>query len=180
MFNLQCINNAFHHFVKIIIYPSSWEWVNERGLLFLFYFILFYFILFYFILFYFIYIYLFLIETEHKWGRGRERRRHRIQSRLQAPSCQHRAQRGAWTHKPWDHDLNQSCMLNWLSHQGAPRGLLFLKDLFCAHVLWDLHMLFYFIFTKKKYVKYYTNFQMKKQRYHSLAPIRCLDPQVVF
>ena len=37
--------------------------------------------------------------TEHEWGRGRERERererhthtHRIPSRLQAPSCQHRA-----------------------------------------------------------------------------------------
>ena len=27
-------------------------------------------------------------ETEHEWGKGRERGRHRIQSRLQALSCQ--------------------------------------------------------------------------------------------
>ena len=32
----------------------------------------------------------FLRETEHEQGRGRERGRHRIQSRLQAPSSQHR------------------------------------------------------------------------------------------
>uniref|UniRef100_A0ABI7WL56 C2 domain-containing protein n=1 Tax=Felis catus TaxID=9685 RepID=A0ABI7WL56_FELCA len=31
------------------------------------------------------------IETEHEWGRGRERRRHRIGSRLQALSHQPRA-----------------------------------------------------------------------------------------
>ena len=30
-------------------------------------------------------------ETEHELGRGRETGRHRIQSRLQALSCQHRA-----------------------------------------------------------------------------------------
>ena len=39
-------------------------------------------------------------ERAHKKGRGRERGRHRILSRLQALSCQHRAQRGAQTHKP--------------------------------------------------------------------------------
>ena len=33
---------------------------------------------------------------------------------------QQRAWCGAPTHKPWDHDLNQSQMLNWLSHPGAP------------------------------------------------------------
>ena len=50
-------------------------------------------------------------------GEGqRERGRHRIGSRLQALRCQHRAQRGAWTHKQWDHDL----MLNQLSHAGTP------------------------------------------------------------
>ena len=51
---------------------------------------------------------LFIFETERdtecKRGRGRDRETHRIQSRLQAPSCQHRAQRGADNHKPWDHD----------------------------------------------------------------------------
>ena len=36
------------------------------------------------------------------------------------PSCQHRAGRGARTHKLQDHDLSQSLMLNWLSHPGAP------------------------------------------------------------
>ena len=58
-------------------------------------------------------------ETECKWGRGRERRRHRIWSRLQAPSCQHRARRGAPTHKPWDGDLSRSWTLNWLSSPGS-------------------------------------------------------------
>ena len=58
-------------------------------------------------------------DTEHKLGRGRERR-HRIWSRLQAPSCQHRAWRRARTHKLWDRDLSQSRMLNRLSHPGAP------------------------------------------------------------
>ena len=49
-------------------------------------------------LFFFFNVYLFLSETEHEWGRGRERGRHRIRSGLQALSCQHRARRGAQTH----------------------------------------------------------------------------------
>ena len=54
----------------------------------------------------------------------RERRRHRIWSRLQALSCQHRAQCGAWTHELWDHDLRWRQTLNQLSHSGTP-GLSF-------------------------------------------------------
>ena len=60
-------------------------------------------------------------ETEREQGRGRERRRHRVRSRLQAPSCQHRARRGARTHELRDHDLSGSRTLNRLSHPGAPR-----------------------------------------------------------
>ena len=45
------------------------------------------------------YFLMFISETEHKWVRGRERGRHRIRSRLQILSCQHRAQRGARTHE---------------------------------------------------------------------------------
>ena len=79
-----------------------------------------------------VYIYLFILifflmfiferererETEHEWRRGRERGRHRIQSRLQALSCQHRTRRGAGTHQPRDHDLSWSQMPNRLSHPG--------------------------------------------------------------
>ena len=54
-------------------------------------------------------------ESEHEQGRGRGRGRHRIPSRLQALSCQHRA-----PCRPWDHDLSRSQMLNRLSHPGAP------------------------------------------------------------
>ena len=60
-------------------------------------------------------------ERQSKWGRGREWRRRRIWSRLQALSCQHRAWRGTQTHEPWDRDLSRSRMLNQLSHPGAPR-----------------------------------------------------------
>ena len=35
-------------------------------------------------------IYFWKTETKREWGRGRERGKHRIWSRLQAPSCQHR------------------------------------------------------------------------------------------
>ena len=58
-------------------------------------------------------------QTECKHDRGRERGRHRIRSRLQVLSCQHKAQRKALTHEPWDHDLSPSQMLNRLSHPGA-------------------------------------------------------------
>uniref|UniRef100_A0ABI7YRJ0 Lipocalin/cytosolic fatty-acid binding domain-containing protein n=1 Tax=Felis catus TaxID=9685 RepID=A0ABI7YRJ0_FELCA len=44
-------------------------------------------------------------ETEHERGRVRERGRHRIGNRLQAPSHQPRARRGARTHGPRDRDL---------------------------------------------------------------------------
>ena len=59
-------------------------------------------------------------ETECKQGRGRERGRHRNPSMFQVPSHPHRAQCGARTHKPQDHDLSQIRMLNRLSHPGAP------------------------------------------------------------
>ena len=52
--------------------------------------------------------------------RQRERGRHGIWSKLQALNWQHRAQRGARTHRPWDHDLSRSRALNQLSHPGAP------------------------------------------------------------
>ena len=53
------------------------------------------------------FIYFWETETEHKWGRSKERGRHRIRSRLQALSCQHRAQCGARTHEARDHDLGE-------------------------------------------------------------------------
>ena len=61
-------------------------------------------------------------ERDRAWmGEGqRERGRHRIQNRLQALSCQHRAWRGARTHESWDHGLSWSRTLNRLSHPGAP------------------------------------------------------------
>ena len=68
---------------------------------------------------FFILFYLFLRETKYELGRCRERGRHRIRSRLQALSCQHRAWRRARTHGLWDHDLNRSQSPNQLSHPGA-------------------------------------------------------------
>ena len=54
--------------------------------------------------------------TDQQPSNQRERGRYRIQSRLQALSCQHRAWCGAWTHQPWDHDLSRSQTLTQLSH----------------------------------------------------------------
>ena len=82
-----------------------------------------------FILYTFIFIFNFLMfiswETQCEWGRGRERGRNRIQSRLQVPSCQHRARRGAWTHELWHHDLNRSRTLTGRATQ-APLFYIFL------------------------------------------------------
>ena len=99
---------------------------------FLFYFILFYFILFYFILFILFFKCLLLKERDRMcMGEGqRERGRHKIQSRVQALSCQHRAQHGSWTHELWDHDLSWGQTLNRLSHPGVPE-LYILKEKFC-------------------------------------------------
>ena len=66
-------------------------------------------------------------ERESKQGRGRERGRHRVWSRLQALSCQHRAQEGARTHRLWDLDLSWRQMLNPLSHPGAPSLILLIE-----------------------------------------------------
>ena len=60
---------------------------------------------------------------------GAERERHRIRSRLPDLSYQHRAQRGARTQGPQDHDLSQSQPLNRLSHLDAPKLLTYLHTL---------------------------------------------------
>ena len=76
-------------------------------------------------------VYLFLRqrETEHEWGKGRERGGHRIWSRLQALSRQHRARHGARTHRPRDRDLSRSWTLNGLSHPGTPeKKLMFILE----------------------------------------------------
>ena len=81
----------------------------------------------------FFYVCLFLRESTSRGGA--ERGRHRIWSRLHALSCQHRAHRGALTHKSWDHDLSWSWTLNPLSHPGALAPLLplfFLRWCFSA------------------------------------------------
>ena len=75
-------------------------------------------------------------ETAHEWGRGRERGRHRTQSRLQALSCQHRAPWGAWTHERWDHDLSWSRSPNRMSHPGTPPGNNFLSDVYVCIYLY--------------------------------------------
>lgn len=46
----------------------------------------------------------------------------------------------------------------WTNEEGPQ----FFKHLFCAHVLLALHMFSYVIFTPKTWVKWFTNFQLKK------------------
>ena len=72
-------------------------------------------------------------------GRGRERGRHRIWSRLQVLRCQHGARLGARTHKPGDHDLSRLKRLNRLSHPGLPE-----KSRFRFHCSFKWDCLFYF------------------------------------
>ena len=70
--------------------------------------------------FFFFNVYQFLREREreYKWGRSREGG---TEEPRQALHQQRRAQHGARAHKPRDHDLSLSRMLNWLSHPGVPR-----------------------------------------------------------
>ena len=88
-------------------------------------------------LFYFFFnVYLFLgqRETEHEQARGRERGRHRIGSRLQAPSHQPRARRGARTHRPRDRDLAEVGRLTDCATQ-APPSVCLLKRNTCSCLL---------------------------------------------
>ena len=79
------------------------------------------------IFFFNVYLFLRQRETQHEQGRGRERGKHRIWSRLQALSCQHRARRGARAHGWQDRDLSRSWPLNRLSHPGTPRARLSMR-----------------------------------------------------
>ena len=73
------------------------------------------------------FLFIFEGERDRAWAgeEQRERGRHRIWSRLQAPSHQPRAGRGARTHELGDHDLSRSRTLSRLSHPGAPPLTLF-------------------------------------------------------
>ena len=57
-------------------------------------------------------------------GGQRKRGRHRIWSRFQDLSCQHRARRRVQTHGPGDRDLSWSQTLNQLSHPRTPHWTL--------------------------------------------------------
>ena len=85
-------------------------------------------------LFSFFLMFIYFWETDRIWaGEGqRERGRHRTWSRLQALSCQHRAQGRARTHMLWDHDLSQSWTLNRLSHPAAPGASGFFRLELCT------------------------------------------------
>ena len=95
-----------------------WLWENVDR----FFFNLFWsYFLFLFLFTYFFNIYFLRVRERQSTSRaGAERGRHRIGSRLQALSCQHRARHGARIHKVWDPDPSQSWSLNRLSHPGAP------------------------------------------------------------
>ena len=69
-------------------------------------------------------VYLFF-ERQSTSGKGaaREGDTQREGDRLQALSCQHRAWRGAQTHKPRGHDLSWSQTPNQLSYPGTPNDI---------------------------------------------------------
>ena len=66
-------------------------------------------------------------DSTGREGAERKRERDRVQSRLQAPSCRHRARRGARTHQLCDQDLSRSQTPHRLSHPGAPSNLCILN-----------------------------------------------------
>ena len=53
-------------------------------------------------------------------GEGQREQETQNLKQFQAPSCWHRAQRGAQTHELRDHNLSGSWVLNQLSHPGTP------------------------------------------------------------
>ena len=69
-----------------------------------------------------LFVFVYFFEREHSCEQGRGRGTEDLKRALCWPQ---RAQCGAQTHKPWDHDLSLCRMLNWLNHPGAP-GLKFL------------------------------------------------------
>ena len=76
-------------------------------------------------LFFFFNLFLGQRETEHERGRGRERGRRRIGNRLQAPSHQPRAWRGARTPGPRDRDLAEVGRLTDCATQAPPDSHLY-------------------------------------------------------
>ena len=70
------------------------------------------------------FIYFWDREKQSMNGGGSERGTHRIWSRLQALSSQHRARCRSQTYGLWVHDLSRSRMLHQPSHPGAPTMVL--------------------------------------------------------
>ena len=70
-------------------------------------------------------------HTQCEWGRSRERGRHRIWRRLQAPNCQ---QSSIWGLNSWHYVLSRSRTLNWLSHPDTP-AVRFQMQVYLIHPL---------------------------------------------
>ena len=51
-------------------------------------------------------LFIFLRKMESTWERAEKKRE--TENPKQAPCCQHRARRGAWTHEPREHDLSRN------------------------------------------------------------------------
>ena len=71
-------------------------------------------------------MFIYFWDRERAWV-GEGQRERETQNLKQAPGSelQHRARRGARTHRLWDLDLSWSRKLNRLSHPGAPRAYIF-------------------------------------------------------
>ena len=88
-------------------------------------------------------------ERQSTSGGGEERRRHRVQRRLQALSCHHKAWCRAPTHRPRDYDLSRSQTLNRLSHPGVPHYFQYILNTSKPYVdfrLGVLHSFLSFVF----------------------------------
>ena len=81
-------------------------------------------------------VYLFLREKVWLCASQRGAERGGTDDLKQALCWQQRARCGTRIHKPWDHDLSQSWMLNWLCHPGAPHvPILETAKMFCEVVV---------------------------------------------
>ena len=100
--------------------------------------------------FFLMFIFIFDRERDRAWAREGQREG----ETQEAPSCQHRAGRGAWTHEPWDHDLSQSWTLNQLSYPGAPSFSFLIVFFLNPYILTDSLIIFQFLpFSSIHYLK---------------------------
>ena len=88
--------------------------------------------------FYYLFIYLFEREQVAEGQRGG------VEDPKRALRWQQRTWCGAWTYKPWDHDLSQSQTLHQLSRSGSPLSVEMFWNYLCFIRDWLRSLLFNF------------------------------------